>query len=243
MIIKRWNGSAFVKEFPETKAQLIRNNTDTGYIFDGSDKIYPTYLPDSVFDGLKFYAAVSGAVGSLATRLVLASALLDAKEDALTANGGVPRSITGYYFVISTAGTITGLTAIEETVSSPGTYVTLQFRPQDGGANSTANTSSGALEVGDWFVIESITGAGTLASPYVFTAAVINNTYESATTAIDGIVRLSSRTTYASLSGNNVVTEGVLKTVVDEASFAASGHLHGNISNAGVVSTNTAASS
>jgi hypothetical protein len=230
MIIKRWNGSAFVKEFPQTKAQLIRNNGDTAFIFDGSDKILPAYLPDSVFDSLMFYGTTTGDVASVGTRLVLAESLIAAKNAADAAD----RSVKGYYFVITATGTITGLTGIQDTVTST-QYATLQFRPQDGGSSGTANTSSGVLEVGDWFVIESVTGDGTSGTPWVFTASVINNSYELATTAIDGVVRLSSRTTYAALSGNDVVTEGVLKTVVDNAAFASGTHVHGNITNAGAI--------
>jgi hypothetical protein len=237
MIIKRWNGSAFVKEFPETKAQLIRNNGDTAFIFDGSDKLLPAYLPDSVFDNLKFQVALSAAASNAA----IADALLASRDDAITS--GNVQAVKGMYFVISTTGTISGLTAINGEVDYNTTYATLQFRPQDGGSSGTANTSSGVLEVGDWFVIESVTGSGTIGTPYVFTASVINNSYELATTAIDGVVRLSSRTTYAGLTGNNVVTEGVLKTVIDDASYAASGHVHGNVLNNGTITTNTAPAS
>jgi hypothetical protein len=240
MIIKRWNSgtSAFVEEYPKTKAQLIRNNGNTDWVFDANDKIKSTYLPDSVFDSLKFYGTTTGDVASSLTRTALAEALLVARSAADSAD----RSVIGYYWVITATGTITGLTGIQDTVTT-NEYATLQFRPQDGGSSATANTSSGVLEVGDWFVIDGVTGAGTVGSPYVFTASVVNNSYELATTAIDGVVRLSSRSTYASLTGNNVVTEGVLKTVIDQASFAASGHVHGNVLNDGTITTNTAAAS
>jgi hypothetical protein len=171
-------GGGFVNEFPRTKAQLIRNNSDTANIFDSNDKILPSYLPNSVFDNLLFYGTTSGNVGSAPSRLTLSAALIAAKNAADTAN----RSIVGYYFVINTAGTITGLTAIQDTITSQ-EYATLQFRPQDGGSSGTANTSSGSLEVGDWFVIESLTGAGTSGVPYVFTASVVNNSFETMTGA------------------------------------------------------------
>lgn len=230
MIIKRWNGSAFVEEFPKTKAQLVFNNGNTTSVFDSNDKLKVAYLPDSVFDSLLFYGTTTGDVAASGPRLILAEALIAAKGAADAAD----RSMVGYYWVITTAGTITGLTGIQDTVTS-NEYATLQFRPQDAGSSGTANTSSGALEVGDWFVIEKVEGAGTSGSPWVFTASVINNSYELATTAIDGVVRLSSRTTYAALSGNNVVTEGVLKTVIDDAGFAAGSHVHGNILSGGTI--------
>jgi hypothetical protein len=236
MIIKRWNGSAFVEEHPKTKAQFVFNTGNTTSVFDEFDKIKPAFLPDIVFDSLQFYATTTGDVAAAGPRLTLAEALISAKNNA-DEDG---RSVVGYYWVISTTGTITGLTGIQDTITSQ-QYATLQFRPQDAGSSDTANTSSGVLEVGDWFVIERVTGAGTSGSPWIFTASVINNSYELATTAIDGVVRLSSRTTYAALSGNSVVTEGVLKTVIDNASFAASGHVHGNILNGGTITSTVVA--
>lgn len=231
MIIKRWNGSAFVKEFPQTKAQLIRNNADSANIFDANDKILPTYLPDSVFDSLLYYGTTSGDVAASGPRLTLANLL----EDARLAADAADRSIKGYYFVITATGTITGLTGIQSYPAGAGNYYTLQFRPQDGGTSGTASTSSGVLEAGDWFVIEDISGNGGSGTPYVITASVVSNSYELASTTIDGVVRLSSRATYAALTGNNVVTEGVLKTVIDNAAFASGTHVHGNITNAGAI--------
>ena len=229
MIIKRWNGSAFVEEYPKTTSAHIFTADGATQMFS-SNKLSPAYLPDVVFDNLKFNSAISAA----ASNGTIADALLGARDTALS-NGNV-QSVKGYYFVISTTGTITGLTAVQGAVEYVGTYATLQFKPQDGGSSATANTSSGVLEVGDWFVIEAITGGdGTSGLPYVFVASVINNSYELATTAVDGVVRLSSRTTYASLSGDSVVTEGVLKTVVDNAAFASGTHVHGNITNAGAI--------
>lgn len=288
MIIKRWNGSAFVKEFPQTKAQLIRNSSDTDNVFDADDKIKPTYLPNAVFDSLYYFS--NAAAGDTRTRAV------DALKDSLNVTA---RSALGYYWVVSTAGNLTSngtaslqtlyskscsttngsstviiadsvsatdlrvgmivngtgiptnstITAIvsesEITISQNATATggaTLTFSYNiatyitSGEESQTGTTvTTVGLEVGDWFVISKITGSGSIASPYNITFAVVNNTYENASTTVDGIVRLSSRTTYASLSGNNVVTEGVLKTVIDNASFASSSHTHGNITNAGAI--------
>jgi hypothetical protein len=242
MIIKRWDGTAFVEEHPKTKAQLIFNNTNDNAIFDGNDKIKPAYLPDSVFDSLYFSGTTTGNVGTVGSRGVLASVLISAYYAADALN----RSMVGFYWVISTTGTITGVTGIQASLildGEPGyqEYATIQFRPQDAGSNASPDTSSSTLEVGDWFVIESVSGLGTSGSPYIFTAAVINNSYELATTSIDGVVRLSDATTYASLTGNHVVTEGILKTVIDNAGFAAGNHVHGNITNNGSVTATVVA--
>ncbi len=229
MIIKRWNGSAFVEEFPKTKAQLIYNNANTTSIFDTNDKLKFTYLPDKIFDNLTF----ANAINASAANGVIADIILEELINGAEADGD-QRLIKGAYFVISTAGTISGLTGVQGAVDHQ-EYLTLRFIPQDKGTNTTVDTSSGTLEVGDWFVITDLSGAGTSGNPYVMNAAVISNAYELASTSIDGIVRLSSQTTYASLSGNNVVTDGVLKTVIDNAAFAAGSHVHGNISNGGQV--------
>jgi len=226
MIIKRWNGSAFVKEFPQTKAQLIRNNADSADIFDGNDKIKPAFLPDSVFDTLKFATTISAAL----TAGVFIDNIKGTLDTVVSSNIA---NAKGFYFVVATAGTINEQGNAVNGTTNTSTYAQWEWDTSDNG--TTNQTSSGQLEVGDWFVITSAAGAGTVGNPYVLTFAVINNAYELATTAIDGIVRLSNRATYAALSGNHVVTEGVLKTVIDNASFAASSHTHGNITNAGAI--------
>jgi hypothetical protein len=286
MIIKRWNGSAFVEEYPKTIAPRIFNSTNTDPIFDGYDKIKPAYLPNSVFDSL--YFSTNATPGNTKLRAV----------DAIKDGNTLARSPLGFYWVVSTAGNLTSSsTATVETLYTLScTYTTL------GGSISTADTSNlrigmivnGAnipsnsvitaidqngvnftinatptlggsgvsltfsysiatfitsgeesqvgstvttvgLEVGDWFVISKVTGDGSVAGPYQITFAVVNNTYELADTSVYGITRLSSRTTYASLSGNNVVGETTLKTVIDNAAFASGTHVHGNITNDGKI--------
>lgn len=220
MIIKRWNGSAFVKEFPQTKAQLIRNNGDTDNIFDANDKIKEAYLPNSVFDSLYFYDAISinRTLGELA-------------EDVFESfNSSSDRSRVGVYFVAASSITITPTTTSTLIDSE---YWVGVFRPSE--ENVSQSTSAITMETGDWIVLTKISGAGTVGSPYTTEWAVVNNTYETAGTTTPGIVTLSSRSTYAGLTGNNVVTEGVLKTVIDNAAFASGTHVHGNITNAGAI--------
>ena len=221
----------FVKEFPATKAQLVRNNGDTESIFDSSDKIKATYLPNIVFDSLSY----SGTIAANGT----ANEIVDTIGWLLT-NGTSGRSGIGFYWVVNASGTINAGTAVQGS-TYPTIYMTWTFKNQDG--NSTFNSNSGVLEIGDWIVIDDVSGAGTSGNPWVVEISVVNNTYENATTSVDGIVRLSNRSVYANLSGDNVVTEGVLKTVIDNAAFAAGTHTHGNISNDGKITTNTAASS
>jgi hypothetical protein len=288
MIIKRWvEGTGFVKEFPQTKAGLIRNASDTDDVFDGEDKIKALYLPNSVFDSLYFFSTVSTNtnIGSLAT---------DALKDALNV---LARSALGYYWVASAAVELTStLNAVTRnlysqvcTINNTTTVTTsdtavLRVGMIISGTGITANTTiasitnsttfvmsvaatgSGTpslnfgysitttfnrgeesqlgggsslgtvnLESGDWVVLTKLTGVGSIASPYLINFSTVNNTYENASTTVDGIVRLSSQTAYASLSGNNVVTDGRLKTLIDNAAFAAGSHGHGSILTGGTI--------
>jgi hypothetical protein len=330
MIIKRWNGSAFVEEFPKTKAQLIFNNANTESVFDGDDKIKPLYLPNSVFDSLYFAGARSGTVA-------LSDHVFDALYDTdkvLSYLGSTKRSILGYYWVTGQTATITtnSTSAIYPTITQvfeaaqryesaasfgtqapyysssvptfsattgtvvhvvpgggiytntggsswsatsgstapgfsfvngsnyydtrgrkyyvwnnptgsdgqltavtvSGVYIQTNFAPSEN-SNLTPTQTNSVLEPGDWYVITKVTGLGTLAEPYVVTFASVNNTYESATTDANGIVLLSNRGTYSALAGSSVVTESVLKTVIDNAAFAAGSHVHGNITNDGKI--------
>jgi hypothetical protein len=138
----------------------------------------------------------------------------------------------GTNFTINATPTLGGTGVSLSFSYSMATFITSGEESQVG----TTVTTVG-LEVGDWFVISKITGVGSIASPYQITFAVINNTYEFADTSVFGITRLSSQSTYASLTGNNVVTDGVLKTVIDNAAFASGTHAHGNITNAGAIGT------
>jgi hypothetical protein len=244
MIIKRWNGSAFVKEFPQTKAQLIRNAGDTESVFDGNDKIKPAFLPDSVFDSLHFISTASFATQYDAqSGPGLLSDLADYAFDELN----IGRSVLGAYFVANETIELSSNTSAVVGSYDASKYYITRFTSTDEGGLGTAGSMGSAnlttLETGDWIVITNISGAGTVGNPYIVIFAIVENTYELATTGADGIVRLSSQSTYASLSGNNVITDGRLKTLIDNAAFAAASHAHGNITNTGTITTNTAASS
>jgi hypothetical protein len=188
MIIKKYSGSVWQNQAPATTAaQLYTNNNFTTTIFDGNTKIKPAYLPDSVFDSLFYQGTTTGNVGAAGARTSLANVLHAARLNSASLN----RSFIGSYFVISTGGQISGVSAIQTSIPT-GFYYTLTFSNQD--SNATVSTSSGVLEVGDWFVVNSITGAGTSGQPFVITAAVISNTYEVATSSVHGIVKLGYTT-------------------------------------------------
>jgi hypothetical protein len=227
MIIKRWNGSAFVKEFPETKAQLIRNNADDDFVFDSNDKIKPNYLPNSVFDSLYYYDVIdtNKTLETIGQQAISSSTF---------------RKAEGYYWV-ATANVTVSFSSTPTLIG--GKYYGATLRPsEEGGA--LAGSGSEILETGDWIILTTVGGQDGATGPTAIqlSFAIVNNTYENATTALNGIVRLSSQTAYADLSGNNVVTDGRLKTLIDNASFALSGHTHGNIDSDGqITATSTPA--
>jgi hypothetical protein len=235
MIIKRWTGSAWIEEFPKTKAQLVFNNGNTESIFDSSDKLKLNYLPNAVFDSLYIAGTISSNTD--------VKNLLDS---AITNATSVGRSPIGYYYVATTTVTLTGdsvPTGVATTVIN-GKYYKSVIAISDEGTtfDGTSYPTTTTLEAGDWIVLTNVLGDG-LGGTTAYRGywSVVENSYELATTAIDGIVRLSSRTTYASLSGNNVVSEGTLKTVIDNASFALSSHTHGNILNGGTITSTVVA--
>lgn len=205
MIIKKWSGSAWAEQYPKTTIADIFLANGTTEAFAGG-KISADLLPNSVFDSLKFYGTTTGNVAAAPARTTLAGALIAAKNDAATAK----RDVVGFYFVVSTGGTISDVTGIQDTVGGTNEYATLQFRPTDMGSNATPSASSGSLEVGDWFVIESVTGAGTIGSPWVFVAAVISNTYDIATATAAGVIELFSNTQQSTAA--NAVTNTALRT-------------------------------
>jgi hypothetical protein len=153
------------------------------------------------------------AVGSVVT-----GTGIPANTTIIAKNGGEP-PLTADSYTMSANATATSTTA----TLTFGYHIKTNISASEEG-QTTGNSFT--LEVGDWYILTGIEGTGTTIDPFFVTFAIVNNTYENASTTVDGIVRLSSATTYASLSGNNVITDGRLKTVIDNASFAGSAHTH-----------------
>lgn len=184
MIIKKWNGSTFDEIYPKTTIADIYLANGTTAAFAGG-KIAESLLPNTVFDSLKFYntIAANGSTGTIA--LAIEGAINQAETDE--------RSAVGFYFVVSTSGTINQQTTSTQTTLGDNQYYQWTFKNNDAGQTSV--TSSGVLEVGDWIVITLASGTGTSGDPYIVELAVVNNTYEVATSTSPGIVALGSDTT------------------------------------------------
>lgn len=202
LIIKRWNGSSFDELYPKTKAGMIYASDGSTTIFDENTKIKPAYLPDSVFDSLLFFGTILPGTTS---PLQQAQATVIASMIAAANSAG--RSPVGYYLVASASGSVEPFTG-QITVGEPETlkYVTLTL--QGGDIGSTSTTTTGTMEAGDWIVITSFSGAGTSGSPYVVSATVINNVYETATSTVPGIVKYGA-------SGTQTTAANAVTTIAD----------------------------
>jgi hypothetical protein len=231
--IKRKNGAGYDVLYPTTivaqveglqtaldaKLNTSARGASNGVAsLDANSKIPVAQLPNEVFDNLTFADTISGAASNSDIHTKFTS--------AYSAAIGGGRSVIGFYFVISAAGTLTNVTGIN---AGTATYISTIAAHQEGGATVPAG-STGALEVGDWIVITDFYGDGTSGSPATFVIAPINNTYELATTSIDGIVRLSNSASTAT-TGNNVITDGILNGLVTATTgtankIAASAHNH-----------------
>jgi hypothetical protein len=165
---------------------------------DGNTKIPIAQLPDAIFDSLYFFTTTSGTV-ALST---LAGA-------AFTNAASISRNALGYYWVCSAATTIQANSTSQQVGSL---YFITNINPAEEGVSTS--TGSVTLEAGDWVVISKVTGSGTSGTPYTITFAVVNNTYELATTTTQGIVQLSGDTLTTQLTGNQVITETVLGNLV-----------------------------
>lgn len=190
MIIKKWNGTSFDELYPKTKASMLYAADGTTTIFDANTKIKPAYLPDIVFDSLTFVSTI--------TENTNLSSLASLANTSAISSGRSPK---GFYWVSS--GTRT-LSVNANAVEVSGVYFITYFMPGESGSIGGSQT----LETGDWIVITNITGEGTSGSPFEFTFAVVNNTYENATDEVPGIVKYGSPDTQSTAANAVSSTAG-----------------------------------
>jgi hypothetical protein len=111
------------------------------------------------------------------------------------------RSEVEMYAIVSVAGNITVSPTMSLATGEGGTIL-------DGGSAGSPTGYTFALQVGDRVIYD---GYNTTAGRYRF--AVIQTTYQDATTVAKGVVKLSDATTVTGMTGNDVITEGVLASV------------------------------
>jgi hypothetical protein len=186
-------------------------------VLDSFNKIQVKNLPDMLFeaDGLAF----AGVLTFDNTLKILASEL-----------NSDNRSPVGFYWVATTTVTLTSTASTAPPFFSTEYYKTLLIPSDEGVIQQDGVTLTTTLEAGDWIVITKKDGAGTQANPYVYHFAVVNNTYEDASSALKGIVTLSSSTSTATIS-NNVITDSILKDLITTETgvankISASEHTH-----------------
>lgn len=208
--IKRNTGGAYEALYPRTIVTQLFDTDGTTALFDGSKKLKETYLPDSVFGGMKFVGVVSGSVNASTLYTTLKAATTDNQE-------------IGAYFIASSAATIT----FDVDATNSVTHTTTTNYGGTGAAEEGDASSPITIEQGDWFILInkwSFSGTNYVSWSYV------NNTYADATSSVKGVVTLSNSTTTAT-TGNNVITDGILNGLIGTAAgdIAAGDHLHSGV--------------
>jgi hypothetical protein len=205
MIIKRYDGANFVPLYPKTVAQKIFDAAGTTAIFDNNNKVKPAYLPDSVFDSLYFFGTATN--GGTAARAA------DAFGDSLI----LKRSPVGYYFVASTALSLTPSSSTATTIYSR------TFSVTSGSATITAtgvfNTDN--LSVGMILVGAGIPAGTTIASITNLTTLVMSANATATNAAVSVSFQRFFQTSinfteehevfqrpFNTVSGSNTITSG-----------------------------------
>lgn len=191
MIIKKWNTSTTNWEALSPKVTYtdivadVTAGTPTS-IFDGG-KLLASYLPDFVFGGMQFEDTIPTNIGYSTMADRLHAAWLEFGMDSL--NG-----LKGKYFIAE--GNLTLQTPTSSQQKGAGTtanptkfykYALLNHELEEDHPGSQDID----LEHGDWLVVVSVTGTGAdTNNPYIFNFAVVNNTYQLATSSSGGIIKI-----------------------------------------------------
>ena len=179
MTIKRWDTTAnsgnggWVEQYPKTVATNLYDSNGTA-VFEtigSEDKIKVEYLPNSVFDSLKFYGSFDASDTSQNENAKFVDVLKGIYDNAATND----RSSIGYYVVFSDGGTLSEASSTTAGLLSTTFKAQYTFKHDD---SSSSAATSVTVEAGDWVIIESASGAGTTASPFIVTLSVVSNTYE-----------------------------------------------------------------
>lgn len=212
--IKRNTGGAYENLYPRTTVEQLFDTDGTTTLFDGNKQLKTNYLPSSIIGGLKFAGTILAGspsspirIDTLITGTVTTGYTVSAQLDTISGithpnYTATSNQYIGYYWIISN-----NLTVDNQASTTPADWragvLDDGIAPADAGGGIQVQGLT--LEAGDWLII---TGYDNTNKTFIFN--VINNTYASATTAITGVVQLSGDTLTSQLSGNNVITEGVL---------------------------------
>lgn len=193
-----------------TTDQLVSAADGTTQVFDGNHKLKAAYLPDFVFGGMRFVAAIDPQdQGTMDTLSQLASVrTLNQTTDA-----------GKYFIVLQTAVNLAEGTQV-------GNYIgKWETDEVDDGIDPTTTLT---IEAGDWLVVSRVLLNTPSAGVTTVYFSVVNNTYQDASTGgVKGVVSLSGSTSTAT-TGNAVITDGILNGLIGTTStkIAAGNHTH-----------------
>lgn len=177
-----------------------------GFATLGADgKVPAGQLPSSVASGGMVFIGGANAGTDIETLMIAQIGATPAAADA------------GKYMIVTTGGELTNATGNSA-------HHTIQSGAGDEGDDTFPVT----LEQGDWLVLLSVNEGTPL-----YTWGIIDNDYLEATSAAYGVVRLSDASTRVSLTGNDVITESVLATILGDDVL-----VDGDFATAGFMKTN-----
>lgn len=188
---------------------------------DGSGKVPYAQLPSSVLGGMKFFGTANLSTGTEGSPVELSSLFSSIVNHA---NFSEADQYLGAYLIVTNTGWIKDSLSVTGTTS--GYYF---YTPNGTGLGEEEDNSSPyKLEKGDWIVLRS--GWVPAANVTAYTFAVINNTYQDATSTAKGVVFLSQSTSTQD-SSNDVITEYVLNGLIGTAAgqIAAGDHDHDSV--------------
>lgn len=232
MIIKRWDGSGFVEQYPKTLETMIYDSespTDTP-IFE-SGKIKPKYLPDGVFSGMTFVGTITENNGTNPLELkevIIGTAgadyLLSSSLGSFTTKtwpddyDDIGQRYIGHYWIATNTCDIYDATTGTEQAD----WATAVFDDGVIPTDVSGYDKSLTLEAGDWLII---TGWDNTNNTFKFN--VINNTYTLASTTSKGVVEFADSTEISAKTS----TTRVMSVASLFSNFAEKTHTHspGNI--------------
>ena len=192
--LKRFNGTTYDKILPTTYlGQLWTDSTLTTSLSDYLDGRFAFSNTIAQANGL----ATLGADGKL-TDTQVPDYLIGGMRFKNSISLHLGKTVDDVVQLITEVGEYVIVTSPGEL--SQGTIATGSVRAPGDEGDSTLPI---VLEAGDWIVVSAVDGQN-------FTFAIVNNTYQNASTAAFGVTRLSPITNLTNASGNDVITEGVL---------------------------------
>lgn len=233
MIIKKWNSTttSWEEQYPKTLETMIYDSNNVATPIFDNGKIKQQYLPDSVFSGMTFVGTIvdvdSGNAGFELKHLISGtpvqgytiSSNLDSFTTKTYPNGydDIGQRYIGHYWIVGGSGSVRFLDSLTGTEEAD--WATATF--DDGLIPASDSGQDNVLEVesGDWLII---TGWDNVNN--TFKVNVVNNTYDTATTARKGIVELATNAEAQTGTSTNLVPN----VYQIKAYYAPISHTHGD---------------